>query len=151
MDFNNKELIKLMWLPDVKEVLLFIKDETFVPGDAELYNQVSTYLDIDQWKIRYSALYDKWLNDDDASVYDVDNEVNQTIINALIKVNSALKDKLILYWFDVDRANNENYQWKICPISKTRLIYLGDEYPKINSLVSNDFPLIFPSLTGTRL
>ena len=94
VDFKNRELIKVMWLPEAKEVLLFINNEAFVPGDAELYNQVSAYIDIDQWKDLYSTFYYKWLNDDDASIYDITHEVNHTMINALIKVNSDLKDRL---------------------------------------------------------
>jgi hypothetical protein len=92
----------------------------------------------------YSLAYKKWLNEDDKSIYDISDPLNSIIIDGLIKANNGYTPELFLYWLDVDRTDNEEFVWEYCPLSKKRLIYLGDDYPKINSLMSPDFPLLFP-------
>jgi hypothetical protein len=144
VDLKNKELIKVMWLPEEKEVLFNIKNETVIPIKSKLNSQVFSFFDIDKWKRLYAEAYDRWLNKDDSSIYEVNNPVNQSMIDTLIKVNESLEREMIFYWFDIDRTYNENFKWEFCPMSNQRLIFLGDEYPKINSLISPEYPLIFP-------
>lgn len=144
VDLKNKVLLKVMWLPKEDEVLFNIKNETFLPIQSKLYNEVFNNFDITKWKKLYGQAYDKWLNEDDSSIYDINSQVNQSMINTLVKVNELLGGEMIFYWFDIDRTDNENFKWEFCPLSKKRLIHLGDEYPKINSLISPDYPLVFP-------
>lgn len=145
VDLKNKELVKIMWLPGEEKILFHIKKEQPLSFESKLYNHIFNFIDIEKWKDLYSKAYNNWLNKDDSSIYDINNDVNLMMITSLAKANEALKNEIIFYWFDIDRTNNESFIWEYCPISKKRLIYLGDDFPKINSLISPDYPLIFPS------
>jgi hypothetical protein len=144
VDLKNKELIKIMWLPGEDRVLFDIKREVPINTSSELYNYLLSFVDIDKWKTLYTQKYNDWLNSDDNTIYDINNEINLVIINALIEANRTIENKLIFYWFDIDRTYNEKFTWKYCPISKEGLIPLGNNYPDINSFISPKYPLVFP-------
>lgn len=144
VDLRNKDLIKIMWLPDQKEFLFQMRNETPLPIEASLYSLVAQYIDIAKWQEKYRKKYDDWLNKDDDSIYDINNEINMTIIFGLKRINKVMKNEMIFYWFDVDRTFNDHFLWEYCPISNKKLMSLGKEFPKINSLISPDFPLVFP-------
>ena len=150
VDLKNKELIKVMWLPEEEEILFHLKSEKALPITSKWYNHVLRYIDLNNWKELYRKAYDNWLNNGDSFIYDINNEVNLIMINALIAANETLKNEMIFYWFDIDRTYHENFLWEYCPISKQRLIFLGDNYPKINSFISPEYPLIFPSTVINR-
>lgn len=144
VDLKNKTLLKIMWLPNENEILFNIQNETFLPLTSDFYSKLFDYIDIDKWKILYSKKYHDWLNKDDISIYDINNEINLKMIDALMQLNKSLTDVMIFYWFDIDRTFNDKFNWEYCPISKKRLIVLGGGYPDINSLISPDYPLVFP-------
>lgn len=144
-DLKNKDLSKVMWLPEEDHILLDIRNEKFISINSKLYYHLSSYINIDNWRDLYKKKYSDWLNNDDHSIYNIHDEVNSIIINALLSLNKDLKSRMVFYWFDVDRTDNEKFIWEYCPLSKRRLIQLGDKYPKINSFISPDYPLIFPS------
>jgi len=133
-----------MWLPDEPHILFKMKTEGFITLDSPLYQSLSTYIDLHKWKDLYKKKYNEWLNNDQNFIYHITDEVNLAMINVLISMNNDLKSKRIFYWFDIDRTFNENFIWEYCPISKKRLITLPAEYPKINSLISPDYPIVFP-------
>jgi len=142
---KNKEFIKLMWLPGEKEILLHMKDEKPVPISHQLYRRVSVHIDIEEWKNIYKLAYDNWLNKDDSSIYNINHDINFRMIMALQRTNETAADVVVFYWFDIDRTFNERFIWEYCPISQKKLIHLGLKYPKINSLISPDYPIVFPS------
>ncbi|PVD49298.1 hypothetical protein DC498_25740 [Terrimonas sp.] len=143
-DLKNKELIKVMWLPNQAEVLFKMKDETSLPIKSALYPHILQYIDIVKWRKEYAQKYNDWLNKDDDSIYQIENGINMRMIDSLIEVNKALRHEKIFYWFDIDRTYNDHFLWKYCPISKKELVKLGEEFPKINSLISPNYPLVFP-------
>ncbi|MBN8786802.1 MAG: hypothetical protein J0I84_06920 [Terrimonas sp.] len=143
-DLKNKELIKVMWLPKQAEILFKMKDETSLPIKSALYSYILEYIDIVKWRKEYTQKYNDWLNKDDDSIYQIENGINMQMIDDLIKVNKRLRYEKIFYWFDIDRTYNDQFLWKYCPISNKELINLGNGFPKINSLISPDYPLVFP-------
>jgi hypothetical protein len=143
-DLKNKKLYKIMWLPEENHIFLDIKNEKFISINSKMYKYLSNYVDWKSWINVYKKKYENWLNSDDNSIYNISDEVNTKIINALLEMNKHLIHEKIFYWFDIDRTFNENFIWKYCPISKRKLIQLPDEYPEINSLISPEYPLIFP-------
>lgn len=145
-DLKNKDLIKIMWLPGENDILFSMKNEKSLSSNSKLYEQLNNCIDIGSWKKMYAEKYDNWLNTDDHSIYNIKDAVNAMMINALLKFNEMAGNEVIFYWFDVDRTYNENYIWEICPLSNKLLIPLDDKYPKINSLISPDYPLVFPSI-----
>ncbi len=144
-DLINKELLKIMWLPNENEIFFHMRNEKAVFWNSEIYKSLSEYIDVENWKHLYSKSYQRWLDDDDDSIYDIQSEINKSMIDSLIKLNKTLVSGVVFYWFDIDRTNNENFKWEFCPNSKKRLFTLGNTYPKINSLISPEFPLVFPS------
>ena len=141
---RNNDLIKIMWLPGQQEILFRMKTEESLPLASKHHNQISALIDIDKWRYLYGQAYDNWLNKDDNRIYDINFDVNQNMIAALTKANEALHQRIYFYWFDVDRTDNENFKWEFCPISSKKLLKLEPDFPKVNSLVSPDYPLVFP-------
>lgn len=145
VDLENKELLKIMWLPAEREVLFNIQNEIQIPITSKFYDVFSDYIDIEKWRILYGEKYHNWLNEDDSSIYDINNEINLKMIDALVKINKRSSDAIFFYWFDIDRTFYERFKWEYCPLSNKRLLTLGDSYPAINSFISPDYPLLFPS------
>lgn len=141
---RNNDLTKIMWLPDQQEILFRMKTEESLPLTSECYKQIYAFIDLDDWRHLYGRAYDTWLNKDDDRIYDINWNVNRIVIAALAKANEALNQRIFFYWFDVDRTDNEKFNWEFCPISKKKLLKLEPDFPKINSLVSPDYPLVFP-------
>ena len=141
---KNRNITKLVWLPEEKQLLFDAKSQEYLSLESDAFRQILMFIDLDRWTASYSVAYKKWLNEDDMSIYDFNYPVNAVIIDGLIKANRGSEPELLLYWFDVDRTDNEEFVWEYCPLSGRKLINLGEDYPKINSLVSPDFPLIFP-------
>ncbi|PSL44866.1 hypothetical protein CLV51_105239 [Chitinophaga niastensis] len=141
---QSKELLKILWLPGEDEIIFNTKSERPLPLSSDLYRQLIQYLDIDKWKRLYAEAYKDWLNDDSKSVYKINDKINLSIIEALVKFNKSLDSQSVYYWFDIDRTFTEGFTWEYCPISGKKLIYLGDEYPKKNAFVSPEYPLILP-------
>ena len=143
-DLKNKELIKVMWLPNQEELLFNMKDEIPLTIESKLHLKLLQYIDVSKWQNEYAQKYNNWLNDDDTSIWQIENEINMRMIDSLRKINKILRHEKIFYWFDIDRTYDDNFVWEYCPISKKELIHLGKEFPKINSLVSPEYPLVFP-------
>jgi hypothetical protein len=145
MDVSRKnDLTKIMWLPDQQEILFQMKTEESLSLASKHYKEMYAFIDLDNWRNSYGQAYGNWLNKDDHRIYDINDDVNLIMISALAKANEALNQRIFFYWFDVDRTDNEKFNWEYCPISKKRLVKLGPDFPKINSLVSPDYPLVFP-------
>lgn len=77
-------------------------------------------------------------------IYNIRDQVNWSIITALIQLNKTVDTRELYYWVDIDRTCNEGFTWKYCPVSGKELILLGDNYPNKNSFTSPEYPLIFP-------
>ena len=132
-------------MPTVPEENIFwdISTERIVDSSSLSYKYLSEYIDIEEWKKSFFELYNKWLKEDDDSVYDIHNEVSRSMINALMEINKKADFKLY-YWFDVDRNKYPNYVWRKCPIAGTDLIDLPEYYSMNNRKISVDYPLVFP-------
>ncbi|NIG53543.1 hypothetical protein [Chitinophaga sp. Cy-1792] len=141
---NNKQIYTLMWLPAEDEIIFRAKDESPVAANDSLYSHLKKHIHLHQWKVRYTAAYRQWLDNDNNAIYDISNEINKSMIAALIKLNEDLETKAVFFWFDIDRSVTDEFTWKCCPVSGKKLITLGKEYTKKNAFVSPDYPLIFP-------
>lgn len=145
LDFQNKELIKVMWLPGEREILFKIITETSIPIDNEVYKFLANFIDLDKWAYDYAMKYDAWLKHDDSTIYIINSFINSEMIEALKSANKTLLHAIFFFWFDVDRTFLEGFNWEFCPISNQKLIELKLGSPRINSLVSPVHPLIFPN------
>ncbi|WP_212002739.1 hypothetical protein [Chitinophaga sp. HK235] len=141
---QNKEIFKIVWLPGEHEIIFNAKTESPLSLKSPLYELLNQYLDIDKWKIQYNQLYLDWLDGNSESIYNINDQINLSIIDALIKLNKILDQQAIYYWFDIDRTFTEGFTWKYCPISGEELICLGSGYPEKNAFISPRYPLIFP-------
>lgn len=141
---KNKEIFKIVWLPHEDEIIFSAKDETPVSLHSDLYSKLAAYIDIDEWKYLYGRAYRNWLDDISDAVCNVHDQVNMSMIAALIQLNETLPDRCLCYWFDIDRTYNEDFTWKYCPVSGKKLIFLGDGYAYKNAFVSPEYPVIFP-------
>ena len=144
IDTKNKELFKVMWAAD-EEIIFDVKTELSLPLTSKIYTHLSDYIDVDLWRDSFTIQYRDWLNSDNESIYDIHNTVNVEMINALSKMNEILINKIVFYWFDVDRTFYGDFQWMVCPLSGKQLIHLDSQYPKKNALISPVYPLIFPA------
>lgn len=143
-ELKNKECIKVMWLPNQKEFLFTMKFETVLPIESFLYLYISQYINMEKWQNEYGYKYNDWLNNDDNSIFDIKNPVNLGMVKSLIELNMVLKFEKLFYWFDIDRTYNDDFIWEYCPVSNKKLVALGGEFSKRNSLISPDYPLVFP-------
>lgn len=148
-DLKNKKLIKVMWVPG-ERIFWDIKIESPY-DDMVLYFKLNNLINIENWAKEYKKAYDVWLDQDFGDIYNIKYQININMINALLRLNRTLNDKVVFFWFDVDRTFNENYVWEYCPLSGKPLIILNNEYTQINSLISPDYPLIFPSLPNASI
>ncbi len=141
---KNNEIFKIVWLPQQDEIIFNAKYETPVSLHSDLYSKLATYIDIGEWKYLYEKAYRNWLDDISDAVYNIHDQVNRSMIVALIQLNETLPGRRLCYWFDIDRTHNEGFTWKCCPISGKELILLGDGYSRKNSFISPEYPLVFP-------
>ena len=68
-----------------------------------LYTRLANYIDINEWKYLYERAYREWLHDISDTVYNIHDQINLSMVNALLQLNEALNDRCIYYWFDIDR------------------------------------------------
>lgn len=142
-DLKNK-LFKIMWVPETEEVIWDMKTEEPISINHIIYNKVIKHLDLTNWISFYKILYSDWLDEDKNDIYNISHEINQMVINTLEKINQSLDDMKIYYWFDIDRTEEENYQWKICPLTNQNLKYLGKDYHYLNRFISPKKFIVFP-------
>lgn len=144
-DLKNKSIrYKVMFVPNEESIIWDVFSETPLPVKTISYNLLNSFINIEEWKKIFGIKFYKWLNDDDLSIFDINNAINVEMINALKEVNNHLSDEYIFFWFDRDRTYLDNYKWVNCPISGLPLIDLGPRYPDLNRLISPNHPLIFP-------
>jgi hypothetical protein len=142
VDSGKKEILKIVWLPD-DELIFYASDDRPLPLNSDVYRRLAECFDVLQWRFAYSQAYTDWLNGDNAAIYNINDTLNLSIIDALIKLNESLDHQIIYYWFDADRSV-EDFFWDLCPLSGKKLLPLGKEYCGKNALISPRFPLIFP-------
>lgn len=126
-----------------KEVIWNIRSEEEIACNEPIYKGLSRYIDIEEWTRRYYTFYKKWLYEDDSYIYDITSPINQDMLKAIIEYNRSSEDRIFL-WFDVDRNIDEQFKWIYCPISKKKLIFLGESIHPNNRLVSPAYPISFP-------
>jgi len=96
-DLKSKELFKVMWLPNQEESLFKMKDEVSLTIESQLYLQLLQYIDVSKWQNEYAQKYNNWLNDDDTSIWQIENEINMWMIDSLRKINKILRHEKIFY------------------------------------------------------
>lgn len=136
-------MFKIMSVLSQYEIIWDMKKENEIPKTESIYKNLKKFINIDKWVQEYYSYYKKWLHEDCGYIYDISSIINQDMVKAIIEHNKFQRDKLF-YWFDVDRDKNEHFEWKLCPISQTELIRLGDEFHPNNRLISSVYPLVFP-------
>ena len=138
------EYYKVMWVPN-SNVIWNMKTEEIDERSEEYQDIINSYFDLNQWKLEYKNAYDDWLKNDNNTIHDVDSDLIKRIRAVIGIINEKLKDQShLFYWYDIDRDKNEDYQWRLSPISGIKLYNLGEEYPNINKLVSFEDSLCFP-------
>ena len=75
---------KLMLTVPEENILWDIVEEK-VQTSCLCYSYLSKYIDLEKWKLSFFSLYRRWVEEDDYSIYDINNDVNISIINALVE------------------------------------------------------------------
>lgn len=115
-------------------------------ADKEVFDGLNTQIDIEDWKNKYIDLYQKWLEEDDDTLYQIESKINMDMIQSLVKLNNQNHEFKVFYWFDVDRDKYPGHKWLFCPLTSEPLINLHEGNHKNNSKISPRFPLIFPEI-----
>ncbi|ANI89330.1 hypothetical protein A9P82_08510 [Arachidicoccus ginsenosidimutans] len=148
-DLKNNTLYKFLWLPDEQEVVRLMKTEEKASSiDIEIIiENLKKHINISTWYKEYAFLYHEWLNNDINTIYDIYEDINESMISAIKKVNKELirYQMLLFYWFDIDRTLNENWIWKEDPFSHNKLFLLDASYKEINRKVSLENFIVFPA------
>ncbi len=138
---------KLMWLPNTKHTIWEMKTEKVAKFSEQKYftSLINQNIDLNDWIADYSNYYKKWLDNDDETIFDFNSSLLKSILDAIKKVNKKLdKDKHLFYWYDIDRSFNEDYNWIECPITKKKLINLGNNFFYTNRFISEKADLVLP-------
>lgn len=144
-DLTSKKMFKIMSVLSQYEIVWDMKKEYEIPKTDNVYLNLEKFIDIEKWVQEYYFYYKKWLYEDFEYIYDISSSINQDMLKAITEYNKFEENKLF-YWFDVDRDKNAQFEWKLCPISQTELILLGDEFHPNNRLISSVYPLVFPQI-----
>lgn len=127
-----------------ENIIWNLPNEELIDSNHVVFQYLCDEIDFLEWKSQYWSLFKKWLVDGDHCIYDINNLINMNMINALVEANKKMTDFNLYYWFDVDRDKYPDYVWEKCPLSKSDLIILPNEFHKNNRKISPEFPLIFP-------
>lgn len=136
-----------MWLPDTKHTIWNMKTEKEAEFlfQNQIVSLINQNIDFNNWLANYCSYYQKWLNEDDQTIFDLRSPLLKSILDAIQNVNKKMDDnKRLFYWFDIDRSFKEDYRWKNCPITKTKLINLGQNFFYANRLISQKVDLVLP-------
>lgn len=144
-DLENKELVKIMWIPGTKKVLWNMKNEKQYLDNKLFYVFLNSQLNLNVWVQEYTKLYRSWLENDDVSIFDLNHKINFNMIKSIKKFNMLSSAVILFYWFDVERSSQPEFQWEKCPKSQSQLISLGDEFHYLNRFVSKDY-LVLPDM-----
>jgi len=144
-DLKNK-LLKLMWVPETKEIIWDIQTEEPVPADNGIYKEVNSVFDLENWSNEFKTIYFAWLNEDKEELYDITNEFYTKTLEHLEIVNKNAKVYQLYLWFDVDRTLNENFLWNNCPLTQTPLVRLSENYHYLNRFISREKFLVLPDM-----
>ncbi len=137
-----------MYLPDNKSIIWNMQNEQLAENQLNVYfmNLLNRYQDIYKWIADYEIYYKEWLNNDENTIFELNHTLLQSILQTTQQVNKELpENQHLYYWFDIDRAVNENFEWKHCPITNEPLINLGADYFYTNRFVSPKVDLVFPA------
>lgn len=147
-DLRNKKLYKLLWLPEQQDIIRDMRTEhiAFNSEKVMILEHLNKFINVSAWHKKYSVLYQEWLNNDLDVIYDIKNEINVEIIQAIKATNDELRKKniLLFYWFDFDRTSHENKEWSKDPFTDKYLYELGSSYNKLNRKVSLENFIVFP-------
>jgi hypothetical protein len=134
-------MLKIMWV-DAGTFLWNFGEET--PSDVQSLS-ASLQAALSDWASQFRDAYRKWLDDEpDAS------SILHDIRSSLHSKGQILRDKLadetgqaVYYWFDVDRSEQENFQWEYCPLCSLPLTETSNANPN-DRLVCERSKLVFP-------
>jgi len=145
---KNKTLYKVMWLPEIDQIIWRMDKEAPASADVQtlIINNLAKYIDLQQWHSSYSQLYNRWLQDESTEIYNITSEINSRMVAAVKKANESLvkEEMLIFYWFDKDRTEDDDWIWMNDPIDGAPLIALDKNFHHLNRKVSLKSYLVFP-------
>ena len=124
-----------------------MKSEKEIGASLQNYFEllINQHIDFNNWIANYNMYYKKWLDEDDETIFNFNSPLLSTILEVIKKVNEKLDiDKHLFFWYDIDRTFNEDYYWENCPVTKSKLINLGENYFYTNRLISSNIDLVLP-------
>jgi hypothetical protein len=132
-----------MYIPGEVSPVWDLHSEDPISSDDPLRAILENELGVAEWVNEFDKKYRQWLDDESKEVYDIFHEVNLSMIKKLDKYNNTASEK-VYYWFDVDRVEQPDFNWKKCPLSNSELIDLGEMIPNKNRLMSKMHSIIVP-------
>ena len=146
MEDSKSKLLKLMWVPETKEIVWDMQTEKAISADNDVYAEINSVFNLEDWGNEFELLYSSWLEEDNNDLYDISNSFYQTTLSNLDIINKNPKSFNLYLWFDVDRSLNENFQWETCPVTNTSLVRLNENTHYLNRLISKEKYLVFPDM-----
>ena len=143
-DLGNKQLLKIMWLPEAASMIWDMKHESEISLGAIQDETANVYAEISSWAGRYEQFYKRWLEDETDVIYDIDHEINREILSIVKGLNATSNKYIFFYWFDVDRTNDDKFRWVTSPRSREVLFDLGPDFHFLNRLISVEDYMVFP-------
>lgn len=113
--------------------------------DTDVLDWLKVKIDVEEWKNKYIDLYQKWLEEEDETIYDIKSKINMDMIQSLAWLNQQNHGVTVFYWFDVDKY--PDYVWQLCPLTGEPLIDFPRSSHENNVKISPRFPLIFPEVS----
>lgn len=142
--YPNGPLYKLMWAADGANIIWNMEQEEPDAICAALVSLLNRYLNIPAWVESYEDYYHRWLVDGDVTIYNLEAPLVAAMLDAIKRFNQQEQYNLY-YWYDVDRTEASDFQWRRSPLSGEKLLKLPGSFAVANRYIApNDF-LVFPA------
>ncbi|WP_400192079.1 hypothetical protein [Hymenobacter sp. B81] len=109
-----------MWLPDSRTGLYELQAQQELAPDHWVYKRInSAHFDLDRWLATYGEYHRRWLEQDDDTIYQWHQPLNQQPIEAAQRFNRESMAAQLYFWLDVDRSleGMKGFQWRRSPLS----------------------------------
>lgn len=143
--FNpNGPFYKVMWAADGANIIWNMKQEESDAARAALAALLPKYIDVPAWAKSYADYFHRWLEADDAAIYNLGAPLATSMRHAIKRFNKQEQHKLY-YWFDINRTESPDFQWQRSPLSGEELLELPSSFSAVNRYIAPTDFLVFPA------
>lgn len=110
---------KLMWTPGHDVFWDVATEESLTDRFSPRLTEESLALTM-RWAEQYESAYHRWLEEDDAMVFDLSSQLMEAAVNLVSRISSETGVRCYL-WYDRDRSLKEEDPWQHCPLCNRKL------------------------------